>query len=76
VQVGALTNWSTLPKSQSYQGSLAIKTDGTLWAWGHNYYGRLGLGDTTDRSSPTQVGSLTTWYDVARGNNQTFALKT
>ena len=33
----------------------AIKTDGTLWVWGHNDYGKLGLSDTTPRSSPTQL---------------------
>lgn len=31
---------------------LAIKTDGTLWAWGYNNWGQLGLGDRTYRSSP------------------------
>ena len=35
--------------------TLAIKTNGTLWAWGDNYYGQLGLGDNTNRNSPTQV---------------------
>jgi hypothetical protein len=35
--------------------SLAIRTDGTLWAWGSNDVGQLGLHDTTDRYSPTLV---------------------
>ncbi len=34
--------------------TLAIR-DGSLWAWGYNNHGQLGLGDTTDRLSPTLV---------------------
>jgi alpha-tubulin suppressor-like RCC1 family protein len=45
--------------------SSAIKTDGTLWAWGSNSGGPLGLGDATSRSSPVQVGALTTWNSVS-----------
>jgi len=35
--------------------------DGSFWAFGLNNYGQLGLGDITDRSSPVQVGALTTF---------------
>ena len=45
----------------------AIKTDGTLWTWGQNNYGQLGVNDTVQRSSPTQVGSDTTWnYGITK----------
>ena len=40
---------------------MAIKTDGTLWAWGYNSIGQLGLNDRVHRSSPTQIGTLTNW---------------
>ena len=33
----------------------AAKTDGTLWTWGYNDKGQLGLNDGVSRSSPTQV---------------------
>ncbi|MBK8015177.1 MAG: hypothetical protein IPK13_28035 [Deltaproteobacteria bacterium] len=33
----------------------AIKTDGTVWCWGYNYFGQLGDGTTTTRKSPVQV---------------------
>ena len=66
MQVGALTNWSSVYASQQSITS-GIKTDGTLWTWGFNISGRLGLGDTIDRSSPTQLGSLTNWLTIAHG---------
>ena len=43
----------------------AIKADGTLWTWGTNQQGRLGLNDITQRSSPTQIGSGTDWKQVS-----------
>jgi alpha-tubulin suppressor-like RCC1 family protein len=74
VQVGALTNWSAVSAGQ--QHSLAVKTDGTLWAWGSNYEGRLGLASaSTFRSSPVQVGALTDWSTVTAGYNHSGAVK-
>ena len=43
------------------QGVVAIKTDGSLWAWGKNQSGSLGLNNETQYSSPTQIGSATNW---------------
>lgn len=75
-QVGALTNWSLI--SPSFENSLAIKTDGTLWGWGANagYAGTLGLNDTVSRSSPTQIGSDTSWSLVRTFATVTGAIKT
>ena len=72
VQVGLLTNWKQIGVIGAGATVFAIKTDGTLWAWGDNYDGALGLGDTAHRSSPVQVGSLTTWKQV----NGSMAIKT
>jgi alpha-tubulin suppressor-like RCC1 family protein len=47
----------------------AILTDGTLWCWGRNDRGQLGLGDTTDRSSPNRVGSAANWRSVDASDN-------
>lgn len=80
VQVGSLTNWSkpTRGGQNSGRGSvLCVKTDGTLWAWGSNiYFGQLGLGDTINRSSPTQVGALTTWANISTGQFGTLGVTT
>ena len=56
------STWSQwIATSSAYNATMAIKTDGTLWAWGYNSYGELGQNDRTNRSSPVQVGSDTTW---------------
>lgn len=47
-----------------------------LWAWGYNANGQLGLGDLSRRSSPVQVGSLTTWRRAAVGWLHSAIIKT
>jgi hypothetical protein len=54
--------------------SLAIARDGTLWAWGGNSNGQLGLGDTESRNRPTQVGVASNWVQVVAGSDHTAAL--
>ena len=59
VQIGSGTDWSTdyqkIINGKTGSISVAIKTDGTAWAWGGNNVGQLGLNDTIARSSPTQI---------------------
>jgi alpha-tubulin suppressor-like RCC1 family protein len=83
VQVGTLTNWQSISIGGTAAGGgcmAAIKTDGTLWTWGYNATGQLGLGTATNASSPVQVGSLTTWKQVTMSGNEqalsTYAIKT
>src|SRR3989339_893222 len=61
--------------SAGYQHTIALKSDGTLWAWGSNGYGQLGDDTTTERLFPTQIGTDMTWVTVSAGNNHTIALK-
>jgi alpha-tubulin suppressor-like RCC1 family protein len=75
VQIGALTNWKQIADAAGW--CMAVKTDGTLWGWGTNGVGNLGNGATVaSYSSPSQVGSLTTWKQVACGRNHSAAVKT
>ena len=74
-QVGSLTDWQNTIMGASYFVA-TVKGDGTLWAWGNNPNGQLGLGDTSDRTSPVQVGSLTDWSEVAACGAFSLAVKT
>jgi alpha-tubulin suppressor-like RCC1 family protein len=56
--------------------AVCLKTDGTLWGWGYNGRGDLGLGDIANRSSPVQVGALTTWVVPAAGANTSGCIQT
>ena len=83
IQIGALTNWKYITATCAINNlsdsigsqTMAIKTDGTLWGWGNNQYGQLGIGAATAYySSPIQIGSLTSWKQVSAGWNNTLAI--
>jgi alpha-tubulin suppressor-like RCC1 family protein len=62
--------------SAGYGHTVAIKSDGTLWAWGRNNYGQLGDNTTTSRYVPTQENTNgTTWTDVSEGADHRAAIK-
>ena len=76
VQVGTNTTWGS-SLSVGYLSTMAIKTDGTLWGWGTNYRGQLGLNDhspTGKYSSPTQIPG-TSWDYISAGNDNNLALQ-
>ena len=53
----------------------AIKTDGTLWTWGRNLDGQLGLNNTTGYSLPKQVGSSTNWRRISGSRRHFLAIR-
>ncbi len=72
---GGGTNWKQVSCGGYYMA--AIKTNGTMWCWGFNPFGNLGVDDTNSRSSPTQVsGGGTDWKQVSVGEYFSLALKT
>jgi alpha-tubulin suppressor-like RCC1 family protein len=83
-QIGTDSDWSVVAAgsddgSSWYFGSghsLAIRTNGTLWSWGLNDNGQLGLGDYTKRTTPSRIGTQSDWSAVAAGAYYTIALKT
>jgi len=65
------TNWKQSARAYfvTERQAGAIKTDGTMWMWGYNVHGNLGLNNTTQYSSPVQVPG-TNWSSVAAAYNQ------
>ena len=55
--------------------SLALKEDGTVWAWGDNFYGQLGDGTFDNKTIPVQVSELTGVKAIAGGGYHSLALK-
>jgi len=69
VQIGS-DSW--LEIAAGIEHSLALRSDGTVWSWGDNEYGQLGLGSLTPtiKKSPTQVGTANDWtFVTAKGAN-------
>jgi len=54
------TSWAAMtPKISAGSGhTAALKSDGTVWAWGYNSEGQLGDGSDTDRHAPVKVKGL------------------
>ena len=74
VQVSGLsTNVTAIAAGGNY--TVALKQDGTIWAWGDNYYGELGDGTYTERHTPVQVSGLSGVTAIAAGGRHTVAMK-
>lgn len=54
--------------------SLALKQDGTVWAWGGNSSGQLGDGTFENKNLPVQVKNITRASAIAAGGRQSFAV--
>lgn len=65
-------SWRSIASGTAF--TLAVRSDGTMWSSGYNNYGQLGHGDTTNRSSPTQIGSNSDWVLVGAGSESSYAI--
>jgi alpha-tubulin suppressor-like RCC1 family protein len=73
VRVQGLTGVTAI--AASYYGAYALRSDGTVWAWGSGATGRLGNGHTDDSSVPVQVSGLTGVTAIASGWATGYALR-
>ena len=74
LQVNELTNVAAIAGGQNH--SLALKSDGTVWTWGRNEYGQLGVGTLAGFSFvPVQVTAISGVIAIARGYSHSLALK-
>jgi YD repeat-containing protein len=82
---GSTANWSTTPLAVSDLSAvtaiaasgyfnLALRTDGTVWAWGYNGFGQLGDGTTTDSWRPVPASGLSEVTAIAAGPAGSHAL--
>ena len=76
VQIGSATNWSKIAPSSVF--TIALKSNGTLWAWGQNDSYEMGNGTCcSNQLTPIQIGTDTDWVniDVAKSVDTGFAIK-
>ncbi len=81
VQISALAGITDISAAAGGAYSIALKNNGTVWAWGWNSNGQLGDGSTTQRLSPVQVkdtagtGWLTGITTISAGSSHSLAIK-
>jgi hypothetical protein len=62
--------------SAGHLHACGIQTDASLWCWGLNGAGQLGLENVSSAAAPVQIGTDTTWSSVAAGGAHTCATRT
>jgi alpha-tubulin suppressor-like RCC1 family protein len=74
VQVRGLTGVTQIAAGLKF--ALALRSDGTVWAWGENDSGQLGNGTTNDSAVPVQVTGLSRVTQIAAGTTSAMAALT
>ncbi len=74
-QIGADTNWTAVAAGSMH--TLALKTDGTLWARGDNRWGQLGDGTSVSKNEFMRIGQDNDWTFIAvdRARETSYGIK-
>ncbi len=72
-RVGTNSDWAIIKTGLSH--AMALKNDGSLWCWGQNNYGQVGVGFLSRRESITRIGLHTNWIAISPGAFQSYALR-
>ncbi len=76
-QVSGLTGITAITGNEEGH-SMALKSDGTVWTWGSNFNGQLGIGTSgagTNRTTPVQVSTLSGMTAISGGRYFSLAVK-
>ena len=73
-QIGTDSDWSKIALGADH--SIALKSNGTIWSWGYNEFGQLGLSDNDNKTEPVQIGEDSDWSKITCGFYHSVALKT
>jgi RHS repeat-associated protein len=73
VQVSGLSGITAIAAGTSHL--LALKSDGTVWAWGYNSNGQVGNNATTDVLVPVQVQGLSGAVGISGGYTHSMAVR-
>ncbi len=72
-QISGLSN--VVAVAAGHEHNIAVKSDGTVWAWGKNNYGQLGDGSITNRNAPVQIAGIDNAVAVAAGQDHSLVIK-
>jgi alpha-tubulin suppressor-like RCC1 family protein len=72
-RIGIETNWARIAAGIGH--NLALKKEGSLWAWGQNNSGQVGDGTISNKFAPIQITTNHDWKAIAVGAFNSFALK-
>jgi alpha-tubulin suppressor-like RCC1 family protein len=66
--------WDVVAVAAGAYHTVALKADGSVWAWGDNRWGELGDGTRTTRGAPKRVARLRRIVEASAGSLHTLAL--
>lgn len=73
VQIGSGQSWKAIAAGDYH--TLALRSDGTIWAFGNNSSGQLGDGSGATTNFPVQVGTDSDWKSISAHGNLSYGIK-